>query len=153
VFAVGTNAHDIPGVAANEAVAGIDDTTDPGRAASPGHRPTTAVPGRTSDHIVAVAQGGHVRPALNIRAADKVATPFIPRVAADEAVAGIGGAADPSGAAPPRHRPAIVVPLRADDNVVAVGQYDDAEKRNTAQAAGDEILGVTADEAIASIDY
>src|SRR5712692_6392533 len=132
--------HAIPGVTADEAVAGIDGAADPGRAAPPRHRPATAVPISAGDHVVAVAQGGDAGAQVIIRGDG---AHVIIRVAADEAIAGIDGAADARAAIPPSHRPATIrksaVPARAYDHVVAVAQGGDAAH---------PIPGVAADEAI-----
>src|SRR5207248_1622472 len=48
----------ILGIAADKAIGVGDDAADPCIAAAPGYRPTLAVPIRTNDHIVAVAQRG-----------------------------------------------------------------------------------------------
>src|SRR5439155_12912914 len=96
---------------ADETIASGDDTTDPGRAAGPGHRPATAVPKWALDHVVATAQGDD---------AEVPAAHLIAGVAADEAVRLGDGALDALRAAPPRHRPAATVPNNVSDHVVAV---------------------------------
>src|SRR5439155_19060126 len=91
-----------------------------------------AVPVRTLDHVIAVAQGS-----------DAVRAHLIIGIAADQAI-GVGdGAADPSAAVAPRDRPADVVPALTFDHVVAVAQRGDAvESHLIISVAADEAIGV-----------
>src|SRR5439155_1574197 len=92
-------AHQIPEASADEAVSGIDGAADPGRAAPPRHCPARAVPARAPDHALSLAHANVAFGAYPITG-----------VSADEAVAGIDGAADPGRAAPPRRCSARAVP-------------------------------------------
>src|SRR5207237_1417946 len=125
-------AQAIKGVAADQAVTSIDSAADSIRAAPPGHRPAAAVPARAADYEVAVGQGGDV-PAHAIIGG-----------AADQAVVGINCSADPGHAAAPRCRPAVAVPARAGDHVVAIAQDDDVPAHL--------IISIAADQAVAGID-
>src|SRR5260370_3891089 len=100
-------------VAADEAIGIGDGPADPRAAVSPGGRPTLVVPIRASDQVIAVAQGS------------KAFSHIIIGPGADEAI-GVGeGAADPRAAVGPGRRPAIAVPVRTSDHVVAVAQGGD----------------------------
>src|SRR5262249_31485857 len=131
-----------------------DGARDPGRAAAPGHRTPAAVPVGGADHVVAVAQrhdGGAAvvwgAAAVDAEAVVQVAH-LIAGVAADEAVAGVGGARDAGRAAPPVTRPRAPVPVCAAVHVVPVAQGDDADLVPRAHL----IAGVAADEALAGVD-
>src|SRR5207248_6110693 len=81
---------------------------------APVPRPPLPVPGRTSHHIVAIAQGDNpaaIRPAHRI-----------PTITANETVRGRDGTAEPRAAVAPGRRSAIAVPVRTCDHVVAVAQ-------------------------------
>ncbi len=107
-------ADEVPGVGADEAVAGIDRAREAGRPVGSRHRPALTVPW-AADDVVAVGQGG-----------DAVKeTHHVARVVADEAVGGIDGTADAGGAVPPCRRPTALVPVRTEHDVVAVGQRHD----------------------------
>src|SRR5205814_1329901 len=123
----------IPGVAADQAIGFGDGATRPCTAVAPSHRPTLAVPGWTLDHVVAVAQRGD-------GAAD-----IILGVAADKAVGGGDGTGGPCTAVAPSHLPAIAVPVRTLDHVVAVAQEGDAA---TGVNIAHKIPGIAAHEAI-----
>src|SRR5262249_55477962 len=135
-------AHQIAGVAADQAVGLGDHAGHTGVPVAPRHRPAPSVPEGTGDHVAAVAQGGdgvvvvgeaHIIPG---RTAGE-----IPGSTADQAV-GVGNdAADPGRAAAPGHRPATSVPETAIDHVVAVAQDGDA-------LVAHEITRVAAHEAV-----
>src|SRR5262249_2305325 len=132
-------AHEITGVGAYEAVAGIDGAADAGGTVGPGHRPAVAVPIDAIEHVVAVAQGR-----------DREGSHALIGVGADGAVAGRDGAGDAGGAVTAGRRPANPSPVgalhhAAADPVVGVAQGDSA-------AAAHEITGVGADEAVAGSD-
>src|SRR5438105_14068095 len=74
---IGTT-HQIMGVAADEAICVGDNASNPGAAIAPGYCPAIAVPVRTFDHVVAVAQRGNAVRAYEIL-----------RVATDKAI-GVG---------------------------------------------------------------
>src|SRR5262249_23885390 len=102
-------ADGIPVGDAGEAGVGGDHAADSRAAVAPGRRPAVAVPIRTGDHVVAVAQGDEAAPADVIRGD-----------AADQAVGDGDGAGEPLRAVAPGHGPASTV--TAGDQVVAVGQ-------------------------------
>src|SRR5262249_15593127 len=95
---------------ADEAVCRGGAAAAPGGAAPTGHRPAAAVPARSGDHVVAVSQQADA-------AAHAVAG-----VGADQAIDLGDGPADPRGGVRPGHRPAAAVPVRTEDQVVAVQQ-------------------------------
>src|SRR5439155_38641 len=99
----------ICGTGADQAVGFGDDTGNTRAAIAPGHRSAEAVPRRTVDHIVAVAQGK-----------DAEATHLISEVGADETVGFGNGAAKRHGAIAPSHRPPLAIPTGTVDYIVAV---------------------------------
>src|SRR5262249_13129262 len=107
-------ANPIIGVAADEAIVLGDNAADTAVAVGPGHRPAIAAPGGTSDHVVAVA---HVRDAHGAN--------LIIGLSADQAIVLGDTALDPALAVRQDPRPAIAVPGRTIDHVVAVAQGDD----------------------------
>src|SRR5262249_34187031 len=129
-----TATHQVAGVGADEAVGGGDRAADPLRAAAPRHRPALAVPQRAADQVVAGAQGGDVAGG---------AAHALVGVGADEAVGGGDGAAGPGRAAAPGHRPAVAVPQRAADHVVAVAQGENAVVAHAVRVGrADQAVGV-----------
>src|SRR5262249_27376499 len=97
-----------------------DDTADACAAVAPGHCPAIAVPKRTVDQVVPVAQGQDGEVESTTSGANHIIW-----VVADEAI-GVGDiAADPCATIAPGHRTAIAVPERTLDHVVPVFQGDD----------------------------
>src|SRR5262249_20899616 len=120
----------ITGVAADEAIGVGNAAADPRGAAAPSCRPALAVPVPTSDHIVAVAQGG-----------DATVTDRISGVATKGAIGGGNDTADPGAATSPGRCPTGAVPSRATDHVVAVAQESDAIAHLVAGTGADEAVG------------
>src|SRR5262249_55472791 len=105
------SARQIPGVGADEAVGGGDDTANPRRAAAPGYRPAVAVPKQAADYVVAVAQDGD----YGGSSTGGIAAHVVVGAGADEAVGGGDDAANPRRAAAPGYLPAVAVPKRVSD--------------------------------------
>src|SRR5262249_55184677 len=97
----------------DEAIVLGDDAANSAVAAAPGYRPAIAVPARTTDQVVAVAQGR-----------DAVANPII-GIASDEAIVLRDHAANSAVAAAPGFRPPLVVPVLSPDLVGAGAQGRD----------------------------
>src|SRR5207237_566645 len=123
--AQGANAlatHIIIGIAADEAIGGGNGAAEARAPVAPGHGAAIAVPGRTGNHVIAVAQGcdaDHKKTGI-------VAAHIIIGIAADEAIRGGDGTTNSRATVAPGCRPALAVPLGTIDHVVAVGQQRDA---------------------------
>src|SRR5262249_27069189 len=85
---------------------------NPRVAVEPGCCPARAVPGKTADDVVAIAQGDDARRG----------TDLIPRRAADEAVGLRENAVDATVAVAPGQRSTLLVPARRNHDIVAVTQ-------------------------------
>src|SRR5262249_22563193 len=110
-------AHSISGVVADEAIGIGNDAADPSRAAAPRHRSATAIPQTAINHVVVIAQDGDAfgaHPAM--------------RVIAHQTIRLGARTTDRRAGVLPGRRPALAVPIRTQDDVVAVIQGDQAGK-------------------------
>src|SRR5262249_17010369 len=118
---------------ANEAIGCGDHPAHSRSAATPGHRPALAVPQRTIDHIIPVAQGSDARDVVVGKSLAWDGADIVSGVTADKAICLGDSAADPLTGAAPGPRPAVTVPVRASDHVITVGQEDNAAHESEAR--------------------
>src|SRR5262249_4034223 len=144
--------------AADEAVGGGDDAARPHAAVAPRDGPVThplaPLPIGTGKDVVPVAQDSDT--AASAEETNAVSTYQIPGAAAHETI-GIRNHAARSGAAVhPGHGPPPAVPVRTQDQAIAVGQREDAAAdemiRSVIDEDTDRIPGIAADEAVGGRD-